>query len=337
MSAETPSESEVVDEARSAAAGTRVAARWTASALAAIPSLAAIGSIVRDPGEGGFDSLELTLGVALAAAGAILGVLAYARVVAPIALEDKHLKNLDLKRIPGQPYESFDDLAEHVGYVRAAAVSDEHQVTRALQDAKGAETVALEREARAKEAEDAAKAEPGDQELAAEAAAAKAEAERARNAADAAKAKAESEAAGQKFWAEQLARAEAIRRDAYGLQAADEVGKRFTLARWITVPAAALIAAGIILLGLAPEPKPEKPAAAGITLLTLTLNDDGRTALGCAGATSVPALKTGGTDTAPAVITLPVEGCPSKTLTFRAEEPKALGRVTVVKPIEVGG
>jgi hypothetical protein len=45
-------------------------------------------------------------------------------------------------------------------------------------------------------------------------------------------------------------------------------------------------------------------------------------------------LRTGGTDAAPTVITLPEPGCPSRTLTFTTSEPEPLGVVKAVKPVE---
>jgi hypothetical protein len=58
----------------------------------------------------------------------------------------------------------------------------------------------------------------------------------------------------------QLERLVAIRRDAYRLAATDEVRARFKAAQAVAVLAAVLIAAGVILLGLAPkEAPPSKP------------------------------------------------------------------------------
>jgi hypothetical protein len=110
MSAEKKATPDIVDTARDAATGTRGAAKWMASALGAIPSLAIIGAIVRDPGEGGFDATQLALGVLLAALGAIIGVIAFARVIAPVRVEDKHLKDAHLARIPGHSYTEISTL-----------------------------------------------------------------------------------------------------------------------------------------------------------------------------------------------------------------------------------
>jgi hypothetical protein len=135
-------------------------------------------------------------------------------------------------------------------------------------------------------------------------------------------------------WAEQLARTEAIRTDAYQLKAADEVSERFLHARIAAAFAVALIATGVVLLGLAPN---SKPTAASASLVTLTLNEAGRAALGCPHTTSLKALKTGGTATAPTLITFPVRGCPSKTLTFATAEPGPLGTVAADEPVGSGG
>src|SRR4051794_26510552 len=125
MSGTEQTSPEVVDTARDAAAGTRAAAKWMASALGAVPSLAIIGAIVRDPGEGGFDATELAVGVGLAALGAILGVLAFARVIAPVRVEDKNVEDAHLKRIPGQPYDKADDLKTNLETLRALSASAE--------------------------------------------------------------------------------------------------------------------------------------------------------------------------------------------------------------------
>ena len=328
--------SDVVDEARSAAAGTRVAAKWLASALGSIPSLAVLASIVRSPGDAGFDKTKLWLGVGLAAAGAVLGVLAFARVIAPVPLEDKDLQDLDLRRIPGQPYEKFEKLRENLDALRGAEVDNSLKVVRALQSTKAVETAANRLEAEAKEADAAAKASPNDDTLTERAARARRDADAARKAADAQAAAAESRAAGHSVWSEQLARAEAVRRDAYGLKAADEVGKRFLEARIASVISVGLIAAGIVQLGLAPKPKIQTPASS-VRLVTLIPNAAGRQALSCPKPTALRALKTGGTTSVLTVITLPTSVCRSTSLTFRTTPPKPLGTVTEMKPLISGG
>lgn len=92
-----PAASIVVDEAVSVVDGIRSTARWIASSFGAIPSLAVLTSIVRAPGDAGFDPLKLALGVGLAALGAATGVLFFAWVIAPVPLEDHDVRKLDLR------------------------------------------------------------------------------------------------------------------------------------------------------------------------------------------------------------------------------------------------
>lgn len=323
---------EVVDEARSAAAGTRVAARWLASALGAVPSLAIIGAIVRAPGDSGFDAWILAIGVGLAAIGALVGVLGFARVIAPIPLEDRDLKHpdFDLTRVPGQPFARFTELAADMEILRGAVARKKFGGPAKLRAAKAADDQASEAEATAREARKQADAAPNDQALAQAAADAHAEAETLRDEADRLAAEAEAWQASEDRWTDQFAQREAIRADAYGLKAADEVGKRYTLAQWLAGLSVVLVAAGVICLGLAPKPKAATPTA---SLLELTLSKAGQAALGCPNVTKLQALKTGGTKAEPTVITLAAAECPSKSATFT----KAFGTFKAVTPVKVGG
>lgn len=122
---------DVVDEASAAAQGTRSAARWLASVLGGLPSLAILSAIVNAPGEAGFDVVRLSLGVGLCAVGALLAVLGFARVITPVPLEDKDLVDLDLKRIPGQPYTRFADLDRDMDAIRTAVLEEEYKNNRA--------------------------------------------------------------------------------------------------------------------------------------------------------------------------------------------------------------
>jgi hypothetical protein len=250
---------DVVDEASAAAAGTRTAARWIASALGSIPSLAVLASVVRAPSEAGFDAAELAAGVALAALGGIIAVLGFARVIAPVPLEDSDLRDLDLRRIPGQPYASFDELDRDLADLRAAAVEAEYGAARSLRVSQRALLEAQRAAAAANEAEAAAAVEPGGAELERRARDARRLAEEKQRIAAARELEA-THAAGPATWDQQLARRDAIRTKAYRLKAADEVGRRYRQAQFAAGVAVALIAAGIVLLGLAPE---SNPAGAG--------------------------------------------------------------------------
>src|SRR5438876_8061213 len=103
----------IVDDAQSAVACIRQTAKWFASALAAIPALGIVGSLIKGPGSAGFDPLLLLLGLASAAAGAYLGIRFFSRVLTPLPLEDKDMNlsgDSSLGRLPGQPYSSYQEL-----------------------------------------------------------------------------------------------------------------------------------------------------------------------------------------------------------------------------------
>jgi hypothetical protein len=216
-----------VDDASLAAAeGTRTTARWIASALGAIPSLAVLASIVRAPGEAGFDPTLLALGVGLAAVGALVGLLAFARVLAPLALEEKHVVNVDLNRIPGQPYTSWEQLKTDLSRVRDSVVETEHTATQAEAESKSAQTEANRLDDVATKAEEAASAASGNLELADKAKRAREDAVVGQIAATSVAERAASLTATLALWTAQLTRREAIVRDLYRLKAADEVGRR---------------------------------------------------------------------------------------------------------------
>jgi hypothetical protein len=260
-----------------------------------------------------------------------VAVIAFARVAAPVGLEDSDLEGFDLTRVPGQPYSSFADLRSSLDDFRNAVAADELDVrdkTRAVSEAKAA---AAEAESAAAEAEAKSKAAPDDEALKAAATAARLHADRAKLAAEAAAATAAAAAERHKTWVEQFQRRDRVRAEAYRLKAADEVNDRFTLAQAAAVVAVALIAFGVYHLGLAPKPK--APEATAPTLVTLTPNAAGHDALGCS-APTVSALKVGGTDDAPTVITLPENGCASKTLTFTVTKDASLGTAKAADPVE---
>jgi hypothetical protein len=320
--------SPVIDQAVTAADGTRVVARWIASSLGAIPSLAVLASIVRAPGDSGFDTGQLALGVSLAATGALLGVLAFAWVALPVPLEDKDLKNLDLRRIPGQPYTRFDQFSESLERLRAAAAQQQYDAASALDESNQVQAAAQALDATANTAQEKAAAAPGDTTLAAAAAAARADAAQADAQAKVKMAAATAAGDSAARWQAQITRRDSIRMDAYQLKASDVVRERFKAACLSAVVAVGLIAAGIVMLGIAPN---TQPAPVPVSLVTLKLNKAGQHALGCS-RLSIQALRTGGSPSAPTVITLPVPGCPSRTLVFTTTTQTSLGKVSVVQP-----
>jgi len=331
---------EVADEARSSAEGTRKAAAWLATALGGIPTIGVLTAVVRAPGDLGFDESQLALGIALAAAGGLIGVLAFAYVRVPLALEDSDLHGLNLTRIPGHEYETWegdDGLKKALEQLRAAAAEEEHDLTRAAGHSAEAKALAANAEKDAITAEAEAKAKPDDKGLKQEADQKRAEASGKKQEAAAAAARAEEAAATAKTWSDQFAARERIRADAYRLTAADKVRERFGRAIFASVVAVGLIAWGVINLGKAPIPKQDAATAAAATpvLITLTLNPDGQATLGCEAVDSVQALKVGGTEESPSVITLPQSDCPSKTLTFPTSDPKPLGTAEEVEALEL--
>ncbi|MFC9594980.1 hypothetical protein ACFTUC_34970 [Streptomyces sp. NPDC056944] len=314
-----------VDEAVTAAEGTRSTARWIASSLGAIPSLAVLASVVRAPGDAGFDPAKLALGVGLAALGALVGVLGFARVLAPVPLQDVDLRDLELTRIPGQPYTTFADLDQSLQEMRTAASRMEPEARQSRGAAKAADADAQQAEAAATAAELAAEAAPGSEALRRHADETRADATRKRILASDRTREAEAKEASLAGWRDQASRRVAIRHDAYRLKATDVVGRRYRDALIAGVVSVGAIAAGVTLLGLAPEPKETVHLP---RLVTLTLNDAGQKILGCS-ARSLQALQTGGSTSAPTVITLPTPECPARTVEFATEPPQPLGTVTV--------
>ncbi len=250
----TPVPPTVVDQAVAAAEGTRTAARWIASSLGAIPSLAVLASIVRTPGSGGFDPAKLALGVALAALGAVTGVLLFAWVIAPVPLEDKHLRTLKLTRIPGQPYTGFDELNGHLESVRAVAADKAHAIDGEIVDVKTTEAEALAAGRAAQDAEKRSAEFPGEAELKEKAQEARERASRLQSAAAEVAAAVAAHTEALTIWTTHLARLDEVRQDAYRLKAADVVRRRYLIARCGAVLSVALIASGVVLLGLAPVP-----------------------------------------------------------------------------------
>jgi len=324
----TAADTTLGDLAVGAAEGTRTTARWIASALGAIPSLAVLGALVRAPGEAGFRAGLLIPGVFLAAAGALIGVLGFARVLAPLALESKDLADVDLKRVAGQPFETAAELQTELGRTRAGARGVEAELVTATAKAQETERVRVAAEANVTDAEAAAgSGTPPDPASAQALRAARTELAARRREAASSAARLGSLQYDLTVWTEQSRRAEQILREAYLLRAADEVRRRFELAQLLACLSVLLVAGGVLLLAGAPAPK-EKTAAP--VLLELTLNDAGRAALGCPQLPRINAVRIGGTDAAPTVVTVPAPGCPSRTLTFPAASPTPLGSVSVV-------
>lgn len=121
----------------------------------------------------------------------------------------------------------------------------------------------------------------------------------------------------------QIEARETIRGDALRLVAAKEVSTTFRQTSVTVLFASLAVALGIFALAMAPK---TTAAPAAPSLVTLQLNGAGRALLRC-DAESVPALRIGGEDAAPEVITLPIDDCPSVTMKFTTTEPAGLGTV----------
>jgi hypothetical protein len=320
----------VVDDALHAAEGSRAASRWLASALGALPSLAVLGAIVRAPGESGFNPWWLGVGVGLAAVGALIGVLGFARVIEPVPLEDADVrKRIPLNRLPGVLLNDWHEFDTELQGARTGLADAEDRLRTESSAANLAKATAEGVVAIAEHDESQAEASPDSSVLKERADASRAEASRKQHAAVAASARASASAGQFEMWSEQVSRRLTIRQQAYLLAAADEVRTRYRSAQWRAGFAVAFIAAGVVCLGLAPRPAP--PASANVSLVRLDLNQAGKAALGCS-LDAVLALRTGGTDAAPVVITLPQQGCPARALTFSIETPHGLGSVSDPKP-----
>lgn len=312
----------VVDEARSAADGTRQTARWIASAFAGIPTIGVLAALVRAPGDKGFDPLPLFAGIALSAAGAVLGIFAFGRVLAPVPLAEKDLKDaLDLTGIPGHPFKTYGPLAKELKTLRTVLGPKLVESADAVAEADRAKAIAAEMEAQAAAAEKAAS----------EASASPATKRRAfalRDAANAKKLTAAELTAVASFRdasavtiRHQIEAREQIRGEAMRLLAADAVTESFRKTRDAVMTAAALVVLGVFFLAIAPRTEAQQAAA---TLVTLSLNPTGQDVLGCE-VDTLQAIRIGGDDETPEVITLPTDDCPSQVVKFHTSDPARLG------------
>ncbi len=325
--AAAPAADEPSDEAAHSAAGLRSTSQWIAGAFAGIPSLAVIGALVRAPGERGFDDGYLIAGVALAALGALIGILAFARVRKPVGLADYRMSPGVVARLPEARFQSYDALRQRLEQQRDLVGAKQVSASDASGLAKAAEARAAQAEAAAKLADELlGKEDPPDPDK-------KQEAKLARRVAREARAEAGVAAAGAAVHEKDLELSEMVmesldglRRGAYGLQASDVVAERYDTANRWAVVAVALVAAGVIFLALAPKPKEEEAKAVAPSLVRLTLSEAGQAALGCK-ATEVDALKVGGDAKAPTVVVLPGSDCPAQTVEFVTEDPTKLGKV----------
>lgn len=322
----------VVDDAQSAASGIRQAAKWIASALAAIPALGIVGNLIKGPGDAGFNAPLLFAGVIIAAAGAYLGIYLFSRVLTPIPLGDVDLAIFDMSHLPGQPFQSYVDLSVALAGSRDAYHRDWHAAEKAkvFSDSAGAEATATENFASQLEA--ALSNDTSNAVLKQRAADARKDADLRR--ALATERAGEAAAADEQatIWLSQLHGLEKIRTQAFQLQASTEVGSRFRQAQLWAIVATGLVAIGVSLLAISPKQKPEPAATSAVSLVTIHPNQAGKDALGCQ-LDTLYAIRTGGTDAAPEVITLPTGGCKAQRVTFTTQSPVPLGTVEQATPV----
>jgi hypothetical protein len=328
-----PSE-QVADEAVFAADQTRKASAWLASALGAIPSLAIIGSLVRDPGDYGFDNTELALGIGLAAAGAVLGTLAFAWVMSPLKLTNDDLEDFDMTRLPGRHYDNPQELLDDIELFKGLVRTDREEGAGLRREAERTKARAAEAEKLALGAEAAAKAKPDDAALQARADKARQRAHVAKQEMEKAVADAAAQAVTTPRWQGEFEARERFRADAVRLKAADEVGERFFAAKFGAILSVALVAVGIYFLALAPIEKTPDALAPTLTLVSWSPSERGAAVLGCTTKT-IRALQVGGDENAPQLVTFPTADCPDpKLITFPKQTETPLGPVTKVKALE---
>lgn len=333
--AEAPTATSVVmEDALSAAEGTRKTAQWMASALAGIPSIGIVAAIVSGPGANGFDTTELAWGIALAAFGVALGIYVFARVITPLSLEDFSLEEFPMARVPDSPCDTYAELETVIstfhrtlataGAKLADAKRAAAKVVAEAAVAQSALTIALER------AKETTGSQADKDERAQQVIDASAHAQEKRGAAETAEGEFKSLLVTYEHSQGQLAAAETLRQNVYRLKTADEVRSRFNTARYCFWVVIACVAAGLVLVGIAPKEAP--PAATAPTLVTLELSKVGQDKI-CKVET-LQALQVGGDEKAPVVITFPTPECPSQTVNFTTIEPEPLGKAIPAEPVK---
>jgi hypothetical protein len=137
-------------------------------------------------------------------------------------------------------------------------------------------------------------------------------------------------------WSQQLRRLSHLRTNAVRLAAADVVRARYQTAVDRLPVVAALLGLGVVTLALAPRPGGKLEGQASVAVVTLGLNDAGREVTGCNEAT-VDALRVGGTEAVPLLVTLPSRACPvARLVEFTVEGGTPLGSVEDAEPATAG-
>jgi hypothetical protein len=322
-----PGSEPFVDDELHAVAGLRSTAQWIASALGAIPGLALLSSLVRAPGDAGFEPWMIIIGVALAAAGALIGVWAFANVMKPAEIGDADIPaKFKMDRLGSTVIPTYAELVTQLhdmesAYERAFADANELRA-----DAKEADALAVAAEDVATKTEAASLKDEKNDLLKEAAKAARLTATNVRQTAGEKIGKADAADTRLAVLARQVAARRRLRSDALRLQAGEIVRHRFGEAWKLGSLATALIAAAVILLALAPKPKIESTPSTEVSLVEVRLSDEGRAVLGCHAA-SVQGIVVGGTSDSPTIVTLPTSTCPSRTIKFPALTSTKLGDV----------
>ncbi|HVE91415.1 MAG TPA: hypothetical protein VNE62_03800 [Actinomycetota bacterium] len=328
---EPPAGVEPSDDSRAVATGLRSTARWVAAAFAGIPSLAVVGSIVRAPGDSGFDERLLIAGVLLAALGALTGILTFASVLSPAPVTDPEITAGNLELLPEGRFTSFEALRQALEETRDAVGIKRDLASDLASYAAADEAKAVQAEAASKAMDELIKGlNPVPPDRVKEAAVARRYALTLRAAAGVSAAEAAIRKHDLVRTEQRLTSLEALRRGAYGIAIGAKINKRYERARRWCVVAVLLVSAGVACLALAPRPKSETTAA---QLVTLKLEDPGRRALGC-DADNVQALRVGGDEQTPLVIVLPGGDCPVKAVEFLTKKPEPFGKVIEEKLVE---
>lgn len=82
--------------------------------LAGIPGVTLLSSVIRAPGEAGFDASKLIAGLVLVAVAVAVGLALVAWLRAPVELEDKDLTNFQMSRILGTRHGTYPSLIQHI-------------------------------------------------------------------------------------------------------------------------------------------------------------------------------------------------------------------------------
>jgi hypothetical protein len=320
-----PTGKSVAADAEDASSGLRGTARWAASALAAIPSLTILATLLKAPEGEQFKEGRLFWAILFAALGAAVGITFFSRVLRPGEAKKSDIDGFDMSRLPDTPFPTIDELRDSTHGFQEAVADKRIEVADAEAESERASATSEEAKTASETVEKLLKENPTDAGLQKLAKAKRAEWSSLSAKAGLAHAVAASAARSLKETQAQLEARSALLKDVYRLKTADLVAGRYgtaIVASWIAVASVAL---GLFLLLTSTEER--KPFQA--TLVKLTLEDPGKRLLGCQQDT-VLGIQVAETDDGPRVITFPQEGCPSRTVIFKEEEP-ALGKLEVVE------